>query len=69
MDSLGSQDGQVYLDGVLTTIYSDTDVWAALGTSSDTANAAGTTAWARLKQAEADIDAKAKVLAEEMLKY
>ena len=48
--------GALYLDGVLTTIYSDSNVWAALGESSDSAAAAGTTAWSRIKNAEDDID-------------
>ena len=48
--------GQVYLDGTLTTIYDDSTLAAAIGTSSDAAAADGTTAWSRLKNAEGDID-------------
>lgn len=54
--SADAGNGQLYLDGVLTTVYSDTNVWAALGESTDEAAAAGTTAWSRIKNAENDID-------------
>ena len=54
--SADAGNGALYLDGVLTTIYSDTNVWAALGESTDEAAAAGTTAWSRIKNAENDID-------------
>ncbi len=48
--------GHLYLDGVDTTVYDDATVWAALGHSTDTADSTGTTAWARLKNAETDVD-------------
>jgi uncharacterized repeat protein (TIGR02543 family) len=54
--SADAGNGQLYLDGVLTTVYSDTNVWDALGESTDEAAAAGTTAWSRIKNAENDID-------------
>ena len=54
--SADAGNGQVYLDGTLTTIYDDTDLQAKVGTSTDTAAADGTTAWSRIKNAETDID-------------
>ena len=54
--SADAGNGQLYLDGTLTTVYSDANVWAALGESTDEAAAAGTTAWSRIKNAEDDID-------------
>ena len=55
--SANADNGELYLDGVLTTIYDDDDLWASVGASTDTAAAAGTTAWSRIKNAENDIDA------------
>ncbi len=48
--------GHLYLDGVDTTVYDDTDIWASAGRSTDAGAAAGTTAWSRIKNAESDID-------------
>lgn len=48
--------GHLFLDGTDTTVYDDTDVWASVGRSTDTAAAAGTTAWSRILEAEGDID-------------
>ena len=48
--------GHLFLDGTDTTVYDDADLWASVGRTTDTAAANGTTAWARVKNAESDID-------------
>ena len=60
----GTSNGYIKVNGTddAIQVYDDTDLWASVGRSSDTAAAAGTTAWARIKNAEDDIDAlEAKV--------
>ena len=52
--SADAGNGYVYLDGVLTAIYDDS---LTIGASTDTANAAGTTVWPRLKAVEAGLGA------------
>ena len=56
-NSTNAANGHLFLDGVDTTVYDDSDLNARVGASTDTAAAAGTTAWSRIKNAENDIDA------------
>lgn len=55
-NSTAAANGHLFLDGTDTTVYDDTDVNNRLGASTDTAAAAGTTAWSRILNAEGDID-------------
>lgn len=54
----GTSNGYIKVNGTddAIQVYDDTDLWASVGRSSDDAAAAGTTAWARIKNAETDID-------------
>ena len=49
--------GNIKIDGAETQVYDDTALVNGLGTATDEAAAAGTTAWSRIKNAESDIDA------------
>ena len=54
--SANAGNGQVYLNGTLTTIYDDTALVSKVGSISDAADPTGTTAWSRIINAETDID-------------
>ena len=53
--SADAGNGQVYLDGTLTTIYDDSTLAGLVGDSNTTASASSAAAWGRIKQAQTDI--------------